>query len=198
MEVPRAPVRVTLAAIGAVAVAFAVFFSGVLDGLEEASVDARFALRGADPPASVAVVALDERSFDLLGQRPPVRRSLHARMLRRLRALGVRGIAYDVQFTEPTTEKQDLALYDAVDRARPVVLATTDVTESGDTRVLGSTENVEAAGGRVGVALFPLARGGVYRRVAARARGLESFAYAAARLAGARPARSSGLIDFAG
>ncbi len=41
-------------------------------------------------------------------------------------------------------DAEDGALYDAVSRARPVVLATADVTDDGDTRVLGSTANVEA------------------------------------------------------
>ena len=176
--------------------------SGVLAGLEDASVDQRLRLRPAAPPAGVVIVALDRRSFDLLGERPPIPRSLHARLLDRLRRVEPRVIAYDVQFTEPTENAEDTALIDAVSRARPVVLATSDVTLDGDTRVLGSTANVAAAGGFVASSRLPLSRGGVYRRVERRVAGLESFAFVAARVAGRTPAAGIGqkglLIDYAG
>ena len=155
-------------------------------------------------PADVVVVALDRRSFDLLGERPPIPRSLHARLLDRLRRFEPRVIAYDVQFTEPTRGRdEDEALYNAVSRARPVVLATSDVTVEGDTRVLGSTANVAAAGGFVASSRLPLSRGGVYRRVERRVAGLESLAFVAARVGGSqRPRPASGrtalLIDYAG
>jgi len=186
----------------AVGLALALHASGLLAGLEDASVDQRLRLRPADPPADVVVIALDRRSFDLLGERPPLPRSLHGRLLDRLRRFEPRVIAYDVQFTEQTEDAQDIALYDAVSRARPVVLATSDVTLDGDTRVLGSTANVEAAGGFVASSRLPLSRGGVYRRVERRVAGLESLAFVAARVAGRTPAGGIGpdglLIDYAG
>ena len=186
----------------AVGLALALHASGVLAGLEDASTDQRLRLRPAKAPADVVLVALDERSFDLLGERPPIPRSLHARLLDRLRRFQPRVIAYDVQFTEETKPDEDLALYDAVSRARPVVLVTADVEEDGDTRVLGSTANVEQAGGFVASSRLPLSRGGVYRRVTRRALGLESLAFVAARVAGRPPAPDIGrdglLIDYAG
>ena len=179
-----------------------VHVSGLLATLEDASVDERFRLRPAAAPADVVLVALDERSLDLLGERPPIPRSLHGRLLDRLRGFKPLVIAYDVQFTEPTDADEDGALYDAVSRARPVVLATGDVTESGDTRVLGSTANVERAGGIVASSLLPLSRGGVYRRVERQVAGLQAFAFATARAAGRAPAagaaRDRVLIDYAG
>jgi len=186
----------------AVGLALGLHASGLLAGLEDASVDQRLRLRPDKAPADVVVIALDRRSFDLLGERPPIPRSIHARLLDRLRHFEPRVIAYDIQFTEETELAEDRALYAAVSRARPVVLATSDVTVDGDTRVLGSTANVERAGGFVASARLPLARGGVYRRVEPRVAGLDSFAFVAARAAGRAPAAGIGskglLIDYAG
>ena len=186
----------------AVGLALVVHVTGLLAGLEDASVDQRFRLRPAAPPPDVVVVALDERSLDRLGERPPIPRSLHGRLLDRLRAHEPLAIAYDVQFTEPTQEAEDAALYDAVARTPRVVLATSDVTEDGDTRVFGSTANVERIGARVGSSLLPLSRGGVYRRVEPSVNGVESLAFAAARAAGrahgAEASREGLLIDYAG
>jgi CHASE2 domain-containing sensor protein/predicted Ser/Thr protein kinase len=186
----------------AVGLALGLHASGVLAGLEDASVDQRMRLRPAKAPADVVVVGLDSRSLDLLGERPPIPRSLHARLLDRLRGFDPLVIGYDIQFTEETELAEDAALYEAVSRARPVVLVTAEVTEDGDTRVLGSTANVERAGGFVASSRFPLSRGGVYRRVEPRVAGLETFAFTAARAAGRRPAAGIGpdglLIDYAG
>ena len=186
----------------AVGLALVVHVSGLLAGLEDASVDQRFRLRPASPPPDVAVVALDERSLDRLQERPPIPRSLHGRLLDRLRAYRPLAIAYDVQFTEPTQDAEDAALYDAVARTPRVVLATSDVTEDGDTRVFGSTANVERVGARVASSLLPLSRGGVYRRVERSVNGVESLAFAAARAAGRAHAGDVGrdglLIDYAG
>ena len=186
----------------AVGLALGLHASGLLAGLEDASVDQRMRLRPATTPDDVVVVGLDRRSFDVLGERPPIPRSLHGRLLDRLRSFKPRVIAYDVQFTEETELAEDAALYEAVSRARPVVLVTSDVTVDGDTRVLGSTANVAQAGGLVASSRLPLSRGGVYRRVEPRVAGLESFAFVAARAAGRAPAAGIGrdglLIDYAG
>jgi CHASE2 domain-containing sensor protein len=195
-------VRLRRAIVGCIAVglALAIHVTGVLAGVEDATVDQRFQLRPASTPSDVVLVALDERSLDLLGERPPIPRSLHAAMLDRLRSFHPLVIAYDVQFTEETVDAEDEALYDAVSRTGPLVLGTADVEVDGNTRVLGSTQNVEDAGASVGVTLFPLARGGVYRRVEPHVNGVESLAFAAARAAG-HPRTDVGgrglLIDYA-
>lgn len=191
------------AVVCAVIVATGLTQVGPLRQIEQDTVDTRFDIRGARTPSNrVVLVALDDRSLDLLARRPPLPRTLHARLLDRLRVAGAKVIAYDVQFSEPTSERADQALYQAVDRARPVVLATTEITDDGDTRVLGSTANVTEVGGRVGAALYPL-DDGMFRRVTRRAAGIETFAAQTARLAGAPatvaaiPARGV-LIDYAG
>ena len=90
---------------------------------------------------------------------------------------GAKVIAYDVQFTEPTKPREDNALIEAVRNTRGrIVLATGDVTEYGETSVLGGTEQVEALGGRVGHTLMPRDADGVVRRLSREADGLPGLA----------------------
>jgi adenylate cyclase len=184
-------------ALGAAAV-------GALDGLEGESVDARFAVRGEQPVADVAVVAIDATTFDELNRRWPFPRSLHARALDRLRQAGARQVAYDVQFTEQSKPAEDFALYDAVARTRHVALSTTEVDRRGHTGVLGGDANLRRAHARAGHTGSPADPDGVIRHLAARVDGLEAFAVVAAESATRRPisdpALSDGraLIDFAG
>src|SRR3954471_21681605 len=147
------------AAVVAVALGFRLF--GVLDRVEGAGVDARFELRGQNPRHDVAVVAIDDTTFSELGGRWPFPRSLHARVIDRLRAAGARQIAYDVQFTEPSADgRQDVALLDAVARARHVVLSTTEVDPHGRTNVLGGDANLRGAGARAANTGLPNGSGG--------------------------------------
>ena len=90
------------------------------------------------------VVAIDDRTFQAAAARArwPFPRSLHAEVIDRLRAAGAREIVYDVQFTEPTDDREDLALYDALGRAGGRVLATTETDGHGHTNVLGGDANL--------------------------------------------------------
>src|SRR6188472_3285557 len=97
-------------------IAAAAHLGGALDALESASVDKRFELRGAQPPSDVAVVAVDDVTFSDLKLQWPFPRSWHGRAVTALHKAGAREIVYDVQFTEPTKPREDVALYDALDR----------------------------------------------------------------------------------
>jgi CHASE2 domain-containing sensor protein len=201
--------RRSLAAVGIVAavLSIAALLTGILDRVESATVDARYSLRGSQPVDDVAVVALDDA--DIAAYRHwPIRRKWHAKAIDRLREAGVREIAYDVQFTEAGPQGQeadDLALYDAVARAKGTVLATTTVREDGDTDVLGGEANLGPAFARVSNSLLPTDVGGQIRRVPYLVNGLSSFAVAAAEAASGRNVPATGfhgakgaLIDFAG
>jgi adenylate cyclase len=121
----------------------------VLERAELATIDARFDVRGTQSVSGVAVVGIDEDSFTALDTQWPFRRTLHAQMVDKLREAGVRQIVYDVQFTEPSEDPDDdLALYDAIDRAEGVILATGEVDDQGGTRVLGGDEGLAGAGAR--------------------------------------------------
>src|SRR4051794_1793347 len=183
----------------------AALLTGALGRIESLTVDTRFALRGGEPADDVAVVALDDADIAHYG-RWPLDRTLHARAIDRLREAGVRQIAYDVQFTEAgATARGDLALYDAVSRAKGIVLATTTVREDGDTDVLGGEANLGPAFARAANSLLPTDVGGQIRRVPYLVNGLSSFAVAAAEAAsggnvpGGRFGGGRGaLIDFHG
>jgi adenylate cyclase len=138
----------------------------VLHDSELDTVDARFSIRGdRTSPKDIVVVKIDDVTFNELQQRWPFPRSLHARLINRLRLGGAKAIAYDVQFTEPTEPAEDNALIDAVDRARNVVLATTEVDARGRSNVFGGQGIVEDIGARVGNAGYVTDSGGVIRRL---------------------------------
>ncbi len=193
-----------LAAVLAVGIAVAADALGVLGRADNASVDLRFALRDPSVPTDVMVVAIDDTTFSELGVSWPFPRSLHARAVDRLRLAGARTIVYDVQFTEQTVPREDLALYDAVARAGGVVLATSEVGAGGTTNILGGDENLAAAEAFGAAANLPTSAGGVIRRVQRSIGGLDTIAVrTATNVTGTRPeaARFAGggaLIDYRG
>ena len=167
----------------ALAVGLGAHVTGVLGGLERATVEARFDTRGADPPDDVAVVAIDAKTFGDLRQQWPFPRSLHGKVVRRLHAAGARQIVYDVQFTEPSEPREDEALYSAIDDVGGAVLATSESDGRGNTQVLGGDENLRAAGAEAAASDLSNDKGSVtrfHRQVA----GLDTLAFAAARRAG--------------
>jgi len=145
----RSSRAVLVAGIVGVLAAFAAGGTAPLKLAEQETLDLRFAVRGAQPVQGLAVVAIDEKTFSELSPTWPFRRRLHARMLDRLRAAGVRQVVYDVQFTEPSDRPDDdLELYDAVARTKHVILATGESDGQGGTRVLGGREQLASAGAR--------------------------------------------------
>src|SRR3954464_7169051 len=102
------------------------------------SIDMRFSVRGDQKtPKDIVVVGINDETFQDTKQQWPFPRKMHAQVIDRLRKDGAKVIAYDVQFTEPTDAANDLALFDAADRAHNVVFATTEANEKGETAVLG-------------------------------------------------------------
>ncbi len=185
-----------------IALALAAYATDVFKDAELDTVDARFSIRGERAaPDDLLVVAIDDVTFSRLDQRWPFPRKLHARAIDRLRRAGAKAIAYDVQFTEPTTPADDNALIDAVQRAGNVVLAATEVDEDGRSQVFGGSDVVKEIGARDANALLPNDPGGVLRRVAHEVGGLESFAVAAAETADGRQVKDQDFpawIDYAG
>jgi HD-GYP domain-containing protein (c-di-GMP phosphodiesterase class II) len=192
------------------AVAFGILAGGAvqltdaLGGLERDSLRARFALRSAEPPKDVAVVGVDDQTFDERDLQWPFPRSEHATAIDELRKAGARVIAYDVQFTEATKPAEDLALFDAIARAGNVVLATTETDENGATNILGGDDNVAAARARAAHAYLAADADGLFERFDASSGGLTSFALVAAQRAqGHAPPASAfeqggAWIDFRG
>jgi len=75
------------------------------------------------PPAPV-LVAIDEPSFDDIGQPWPWPRGLHGQLIENLRAAGAKVIALDLVFSEPQDTEQDQLLARAL--GPDVVLASTE------------------------------------------------------------------------
>lgn len=190
-----------LVGVFAAGIGLAARSTGVLGLLERNSVDARFSLRGDQgPPSSVVVVGLDNTS---LGQLPryPFSRVLDARVLQSLHRAGARLIVYDIAFDRPTTEAADLALFEAARRAAPVVFATSLISSSGETEVLGGNANLASIGDQAAAADLLPDSDGVLRRTLADVNGLPSIASAVAqRLTGHADMKAldGGWIDFPG
>jgi CHASE2 domain-containing sensor protein len=195
---------ILVATLLALALALVAKDAHLLDGVEDQSVAMRFQARGAQVEEKVAVVAIDDVTFSDLERQWPFPRSLHARAIDRLRQAGAKRIVYDVQFTEPTTEREDLALFRSIKRADGVVLATTETDGHGGTNVLGGDENVRAAGAHAAAANLETDHGGVIHRFPHSSGGLPSLAVVAAELSTGRkvPVRpfadAGAWIDYAG
>jgi CHASE2 domain-containing sensor protein len=177
--------------------------TGALDGLERETLKARFDLRGAEPPDDIVVVAVDAKTFDELREQWPFPRSLHARVVRRLHAAGAREIVYDVQFTEPTTPREDLALFDAIGAAGGAVLATSESDGHGGTNVLGGDANLRRVHARAAASDLHNDGSGAVTHLPREARGLKSMAVAAAERAGVSVPRAAFVdgdawIDYRG
>jgi adenylate cyclase len=193
-------------ALVATAIALVAYSTGALRSLELQSVDARFSLRGTqDTPRDLAVIAVDDVTFSDLGVQWPFPRSLHARLIDRLRRAGARTIAFDVQFTEQTTPKEDNALISAVRRQGGMVLSTTEVNARGGTNVFGGESGLHFARARAASTVVEPDPGGVVRKMRYAIDGLVSFPIATVESATGRrisPSEMGGdgetWIDFRG
>ena len=200
---PKA-LAVVLAALVAMAGGLSAYLADAWPRLENDTLDMRFSERGAEKAPGIVVVAIDDKTFSELRRQWPFPRRLHAALIDRLGADGARAIVYDVQFTEPTDGRDDLALYESIVQSKtPVVLATTEVNASGQTNVLGGEEALKHAHTVAAAANLPAEAGGVIRRYPFSLLGLKGFAVATTETVGAPVARSRfaddrALIDFRG
>jgi CHASE2 domain-containing sensor protein/tRNA A-37 threonylcarbamoyl transferase component Bud32 len=175
--------------------------TGILGWLERSSIDARFSLRAShSPPRGMVVVGIDDSSLAQL-PRFPFSRRLDARVLTNLHRAGARLIVYDISFDRPTSEGADLALFEAAQRAAPVVFGTSLISSTGATQILGGNANIAAIGDQAAAADLLPDPDGVLRHTLAEVDGLPSIASAVARrLTGRSDGRllRGGWIDFDG
>ena len=184
--------RVLAVAVLSAGIAVAAWHAPPIRGLESDLIDVRFALRGEHEARDVVVVGIDRETLQKIDRQWPYPRSLHARVIERLRDAGARTIAYDIGFLSPSRPKEDDALIDAA-AADDVVLATSSV-ENGEPRIL-RREELEARGARIGIADFPVDDDGAFRRLQGRLDGIPQFSVLAA---GGDPDAPERPIDFAG
>jgi adenylate cyclase len=175
----RARLRVTLflaAGVAAAGVMLGLYALDALKSLELRSVDTRFSVRGTQKqPDDLAVVAIDTKTFNDLKVQWPFPRRYHAAVLDQLRKDGAKAVAFDVQFTEPTNQRDDNALIDAVGRSKNIVLATTEVDDDGRTAIFGGDQVLRSIGAKAGNALLPNDAGGTIRRTWYDARKLKTL-----------------------
>ena len=219
----RQPLLMAIVAALAIAIAIVAYSFSLFRSLELNSVDARFAVRGSeDAPSDIAIVQIDDVTFNDLRLRFPFPRSVYADLIDRLHKAGARVIAVDIQFTEPTTVPfrvhgpllrtlrrlafgEDDALILALRRAGGVVLSTTEVGAHGQTHVLGGGSGLRFARAEAANTGLEPDPGGVFRKVQYSIDGLVSFAVATAEAATGKKISPSDLggngdawIDFRG
>jgi CHASE2 domain-containing sensor protein len=195
------------------AAAVAIGAGDVLRRAEQMTIDARYQFRGADLDRArgIVLVVIDDATISDLrdaGRRArwPFPRRYHARVIDELRRAGARVIAFDVQFTEPTTLGDDNALIEAVGRAGNVVLSTTVVGPDGSTNVLGGDAVLRRLGARAGNASIVPDSDGAIRTTQFQIGGLRTFGVAVAEARSGRPVSASRFggpghrvpIDYAG
>jgi adenylate cyclase len=201
--VPRAALTLAVGLLAA-GIALAVGATGVLDELELNSVDERFQIRGTQPPPkNVIVVGIGDTTLRRVHAQV-LPRSLHARVIDTLLRAGARVVAYDVEFSDPSTPHEDAALLNAARRAGPrLVLATTRVTQDGRLAVLDGAD-LQRHGVRLGDADLLLDNDGAMRRVQGLVHGVPGFAAVTAGAASPRPIHARPLqgdgawIDYTG
>jgi adenylate cyclase len=181
--------------LGAVlsAVWLAAYLTDAFRDLELDTVDTRFEIRGEKkPPEDLIVVEIDDDTFQDLDRRWPFPRRVHGQAVKHIAADHPRVIAYDVQFTESTSENDEFALLDAIDRADDgkVVLATTEVNKRGQTKILGGDEVLKLVHARPGNGVLFSDPGGVERRVPYEVQKLKTLAVVAAQVATGRRVES--------
>ena len=146
------------------------------------------------------IVGIDDRT--LADSSYPLNRRRHARVIRNLTEAKAGVVAVDVQFTEQSAfPDADTALIEAVRASPKVVLATTEVAPDGSTAIFGGGEGLKYSRATPANANVTFDADGALRRFAAESQGLESFAFAAARLqTGDAPQldEPTALIDFPG
>jgi adenylate cyclase len=207
--------RMLAVGLGLTALVLVAQATDLLESWELDSVDARFAIRGDEqPPPELVTVVIDDKTFNNLPAsiaRWPFPRTVHARVLDRFREDGVRAVAYDVQFSEPSPGPQgpseDEALVAAAESlSGRVVLATTEVNrETGAPNVFGGDPDfLRQIGVRAGHALFSPDEDGAIRRLPYEQNGLKTLALTGAEIALGRTIERSELpqnptwIDYAG
>ena len=180
---------------------------GVFDAWSHSTTDRFFLPHAADP--KTVIVAIDDASLARIG-RWPWDRSVQGDLVQRLTEGGAKVIALDVNFPEVSTAQEDTALAQAIKDSGRVILPlelslelhnqklTFDASKS-----VQPIAEIQRMAKRVGFSNTPLDADGVVRRIPLTVSGksggtVESFAYAAAELAGRAPDRNEIPTDAFG
>src|SRR4051794_18668191 len=165
----------------------------LLRRIEQASIDARYQIRGTDHAKAedFVIVGIDGTTLEEfrkhgLQARYPFPRRYDARVINELRRAGAKVIALDLEITDRSTPTDDNALFGAMDRAHNVVLSTTWVGPHGTTPVLGGDALLRQVGARPGEANLKPDSDGTTRASPHSILGLETFGVVMAERASGR------------
>jgi diguanylate cyclase (GGDEF)-like protein len=115
--------------------------AGFLQTVHDWLAEARFAAQARAPSGQIVMVDIDARSIAEVGRWPWPRR-IHADLIRSLDQLGASEIAFDIDFSAPSTEADDEALEAAIRAAKAsIILATFQQPASGSKAGGGSLVN---------------------------------------------------------
>lgn len=95
--------------------------SGLQVRLRDAIVDARFKVATRPASGTLALIEIDPKSIEAIGHWP-WRRTLHAELLKQLGEAAVADIAFDVDFSSPSSPADDAAFADALGQAGGAVV----------------------------------------------------------------------------
>src|ERR1700722_6504387 len=186
----RTALLLVVAAVLAAGIGALAYATHLLRRTELQTIDARFSVRGKQaPPSDVVIVGIDPSTFQELTNRHmrsefPFPRHYDAEVINHLRLAGAKVIAMDMEFTHPTDESDDDALFEAIGQAHGRgVLATTEVGKDGTTLILGGNEHLREVGARPAEVRLSEDSDGTIRRFAYSYEGLGSFALVTAETA---------------
>ena len=98
--------------------------SGLARLIDKSLGDARFKLNKIDASGDIVLIAIDAKSLQEI-KKWPWPRSLHAQLIDKLQKAGAAEIAFDIDFSATTFEKEDQALEDALKRANGSIILPT-------------------------------------------------------------------------
>jgi adenylate cyclase len=184
-------VLLAIVAVGATGLGVLAYETNLLRSLELSTVNTRFSIRGKQrPPSNIVLVEIDSTTFDELKLLWPFPRKADAKVIENIARDHPKVIAYDVQLSEPSARKDEVALLEALNEAEGrTVMATTETEPDGNTEFLGDvhgTKLLSEVGSRPANAQLPPDPGGVLRRVTYSVGGLKTFAVVSAEVANGR------------
>jgi adenylate cyclase len=196
---------VAVVATGLSLLAYAFHF-GFFEGLEKQSIDMRFDFRGSQgAPKDMAIVTVDDTTFNDLKRQWPFNRTLHAKVIDRICAGHPKAIAMDIQFSEITTVDADNALGNSIYNCNgKVALATTEVGAGGTPGLMFDAQALKQFHAKAGNSNFSTDSADVIRQMPYELDGLKSFALGAAELATGKTITKADMggsrqwIDYAG
>ncbi len=166
--------------------------------------DIYFGIRGAVPPlADIVILGIDEESLVAMKLPWPWPRSIHGKLLKKLRMSGARAVVMDIIFADPSKPQEDRAMAEAIrEQGRLVLAADIEVVKTerfSEKRLVLPLEEFISAGAQVGVSFIPVDLDNVVRRFSWDASDAPSLEVAALKMLGiSREKDEKKMISFAG